>query len=125
MKKAFLFVLLLIIFAVPILAQDGDGGNGAIWTVISFIMTAIATLFGKAWQVVKKKAAKAAVFSKESLDVAMAANDIVQHTNKSMEDGKLDATEIKAFGPKAKHLQLQIEEMGAAFKALFKKDPVG
>jgi len=122
-KRLFITIAILIIGSVFVLSQDGEAGSGTVWTIISFIMTAIAALFARVWSVVNKKLGKAAVFSKEALDVGIAANDIVQHAKISLEDDKFDAVEIKGFTTKAQYLRVQVDELVAAFKDLFKKDP--
>ena len=123
MKKVAL-VLVLAILAIPVFCQDGDTEKTSIiWMIISFVTTALAGMFARVATLIKKKMGKAAIFSKETLDVAMAANDIVQHTKLSLEDDKFDDVEIKAFKTKAAYLGLQVKEMLAAFKDIFKKAP--
>ena len=123
MKKVTL-VFVLAILAVPVFCQDGDTEKTSIiWMIISFVTTALAGMFAKVASAIKKKMGKAATFSKEALDVAMAANDIVQHTKLSLEDDKFDDVEIKAFKTKAAYLGLQVKEMLAAFMDIFQKAP--
>ncbi len=124
MKKVFFVLVFMTVAVVTIHAQDGDSEKtSVIWMIISFVTTALAGVFAKAASAIKKKMGKAAIFSKETLDVAMAANDIVQHTKLSLEDDKFDDVEIKAFKTKAAYLGLQVKEMLAAFKDIFKKAP--
>lgn len=124
MKKVFFILVFMTVAVVTIHAQDGDSEKtSVIWMIISFVTTALAGVFAKAASAIKKKMGKAAIFSKETLDVAMAANDIVQHTKLSLEDDKFDDVEIKAFKTKAAYLGLQVKEMLAAFKDIFKKAP--
>ena len=123
MKKVAL-VFVLAILAVPVFCQDGDTEKtSVIWMIISFVTTALAGMFAKVASAIKKKMGKVAAFSKETLDVALAANDIVQHTKQSLEDDKFDDAEIKGFKTKAAHLGLQVKEMLAAFKDIFQKAP--
>ena len=124
MKKVALVFVMLAVLAIPAICQDGETEKSSvIWTILTFVMTAVAGLLGKVSIAIKKKFGKAAIFSKETLDVAMAANDMVQHTKLSLEDDKFDEAEIKGFKTKAAHLGLQVKEMLAAFKDIFQKAP--
>ncbi len=124
MKKVALVFVMLAVLAIPAICQDGETEKtSVIWMIISFVTTALAGMFAKVASAIKKKMGKAATFSKETLDVAMAANDIVQHTKLSLEDDKFDDVEIKAFKTKAAYLGVQVKEMLAAFKDIFQKAP--
>ncbi len=123
-KRLFIVVSLLILCAIPILAREGGPLENVNWdTVIKVVFGFIMTVFGGLARWFKLKSGKMADFSKQSMEAAMAANDLVQHHKLAIEDGDLSKKELEGYVPKAQKVAKETGEAIAAFKTLFKKDP--
>lgn len=121
MKKNLIAIIVLMLLTVPLLAADGlnlDTGG-----IISIVFGLLATVFGGAVAWFKRKSNKLANFSKQSIEAAMAANDLVQYHKVAIADDKLTKDELKGYTEKAKVVGKETGEAVQAFKELFKKDP--
>ena len=121
MKKNLIVIIALMFLTVPLLA--GDGLNLDTGGIISIAFGLLATVFGGAIAWLKRKSNKLANFSKQSIEAAMAANDLVQYHKAAIADDKLTKDELNGYTAKAKLVGKETEEAVQAFKALFKKDP--
>ena len=98
-------------------------GNIDLGSVLAVVFGLLMTVFGglSAW--LRSKSAKLANFGQQSMEAAVAANNLVQYHKGVIEDEKLTKEEIKGYGPKAEAVAKETGEAVQAFKALFKKDP--
>ena len=121
MKKIFVLFALLILFAVPILAQDGTGLD--VGGILSIVFGLLMTVFGGVARWFRNKSNKMASFSKESMEALIASNDLVQHHKMAIADEKLTKEELDGYVLKAKAVGKETGEAIQAFRVLFKKEP--
>ncbi len=122
MKKVIVVLVLMAVVATPVISQDGGSIDlsGILTTVFGILMT----VFGGAAAWLKRKSNKLATFARESMEAAVSANDLVQHHNLAIADGKLTEEELVQYASKAKSMAKETKDVITAFKALFKKDVV-
>ncbi len=121
MKKLLVLFVLLIAFSIPIIAQDGSGIE--IGSILSVVFGLLMTVFGGIAAWLKSKSNKLANFSQQSIEAAMAGNDLVQYHKLAIADDKLTKAELDGYVEKAKAVGKETEEAVQAFKDLFKKGP--
>ena len=118
--RKYLFIA-LIILSVPLMAQDGGGIDiGDLLAVVFGILTSI---FGPAFIWFKRKSKKLANFGLQSMEAGIAANNLVQHHVKAIEDGKVDKEEQTGYVTLSRAVAKETGEAVQAFRVLFKKDP--
>lgn len=120
-NKMFMLVLVMGVFTVPLMAQDGGGFDAA--GILTMIFGVLMTVFGGAAAWLKRKSTKLANFGREATEAAMSANALIQHHNAAIADDKLTREELDGYKVKAEAVAKETGEVWTAFKALFKKEP--
>ena len=121
MKRIIVFILFCAVLIVPLMAQDGGGLDTG--GILSIVFGLLMTVFGGVAAWLKRKSTKLANFSRESMQAALAANNLVQHHNDAIADEKLTKEELAGYVEKAKAVGKETGEAVQAFKDLFKKNP--
>ena len=119
MKKVIVILVLMAVIATPAISQDGGSLDlgGILTTVFGILMT----VFGGAAAWLKRKSAKLANFARESMEATVSANNLVQHHNMAIADGKLTKEELTGYAEKARAVAKETKDVITAFKELFKK----
>ena len=76
MKRFTFIIIAMFVLFIPILAQDGGGIDAG--GILTIVFGLLMTVFGGVAAWLKRKSNKLANFSQQSIEAAMAGNDLVQ-----------------------------------------------
>lgn len=119
--KKYLFVIVLMVVALPLMAQGDEPSNFNVWSIISAVLAILSTVLAVFMRKLRNKANQAITIGKEILEAGQAGIDLVETTILAGSDNVFDAAEQKTIKEKALKAKSEWSDVKVAWKVLWTK----